>query len=340
MLGQNVLQLALVILLLSLGFKLYGVIIAFIITSLIIDVIGFTIIVKQIGFHWPHFTNMKAYLKWGIPLTPNTAIQWIISQSDRYIINFFWGVSFTGIYSAAYSIGNYASFVLYPIGIVLFPIISRKYDEGKIQECEEYLTYSLKYLMMIVIPAAVGLSILSTPLLHILTTPAFISGNIIVPFIAFSAVLFCFFQIAIYVIQLVGKTYITVRLLGSSAMLNVILNIILVPRIGILGAAIGSSLAYGFLGVITIIITRRYLKYKLNGYFMVKSLLSSSIMALVIWLIEPKSLLMVALSIIIGTIIYFVVLFLVRGFSRQEISFFIHFLQSQIRRITSSLSEK
>jgi O-antigen/teichoic acid export membrane protein len=93
------------------------------------------IILKQVGFQRPRFSHIKAYLKWGIPMIPNSAITWLISASDRYIISYFLGVSAAGIYSAAYGIGSYASFALMPVGIVLYPIVSKAYDESNLAEC-------------------------------------------------------------------------------------------------------------------------------------------------------------------------------------------------------------
>jgi O-antigen/teichoic acid export membrane protein len=156
--GLSIIQIGLTILLLLLGYSLTGVIIANIIGTGILDIIAVFIILRQIGFQRPRFINMKAYLKWGIPLTPNSAILWIIHQSDRYIVSYFLGVSAAGIYSAAHGIGSFASFGLMPVGIVLYPIVSKTYDEGNRDQCSNYFKYSFKYLMMISIPAAAGLA--------------------------------------------------------------------------------------------------------------------------------------------------------------------------------------
>ncbi|MHB8104777.1 MAG: flippase [Dehalococcoidales bacterium] len=332
-LSQTVLQFGLMVPAILLGYKLGGVITAFVISSILAIIISLFIILRQTGFQVPKFSHMKSYLKWGVPLTPNAAIMWIINVSDRYIVSYFLGVTAAGVYSAAYSIGQYASFVLMPLGIVLYPTISKTYDEGNRDETSNYLKYCFKYLMMIAIPAAFGLSILAKPLLRILTTPEFIVGSSVVPFVAFGAVLYCFYQICVYIIHLVGKTQITVILLGTSATLNVILNLILIPLTGIIGAAIATLIAYGVLGMLTLVVTRRYLKFDLGILFILKSILSSAIMALCIWLINPESLAMLIISIFIGIVIYFVALVLLRALSKAELIFVINFIKSQVRGI-------
>jgi hypothetical protein len=56
-------------------------------------------------------------------------------------------------------------------------------------------------------------------------------------------------------------------------------------------------------------------------------------MALCIWLINPRSLLMVSLSIVAGTIVYFGILILIRGFSKSELAFFITFIRKSFKEI-------
>jgi len=329
----TVFQVGLIAASILLGYKLTGVIVVFIINGVLFNLVTLLIVLRQTGFQLPRFSHMKSYLKWGIPLTPNAAILWIINVSDKYMVSYFLGISSVGVYSAAYAMGNCTSFAVMPLGVVLYPTISKAYDEGNRDETANYLKYSIKYLMMIAIPSAFGLSILAKPLLQILTTPEFATGSAVVPWVAFGAALFCFYQICVYIIHLVGKTHITVRLLGTSAALNIGLNLILIPRMGILGAAVATLIAYGVLGVLTLMVTRRYLKFGLSLPFIAKSIFASAVMALSLWLINPQSTVWVIISILAGALIYFVVLLAIKGLSKQEIAFFTNFVKDNLRKI-------
>jgi O-antigen/teichoic acid export membrane protein len=276
---------------------------------------------------------MELFLKWGVPLTPNSAILWIIRFSNRYVISYFIGVTAAGIYNAADRIGEYASFTMLALGTVLYPTIIKSYEEGNLNETKKYLKYSLKYSMMIAIPSAFGLSILAKPILEILTTPEFIAGTTVVPFIAFGAIFFGLYQICLYIIYISNKTHLMVVLLGISAALNIILNIILIPRIGIVGAAVANLIAYGVLGILTLLVSRKYLKFNLSVTFIPKSILASAIMTLCIWFINPESITLVTISIFAGVIIYFLGLLSVKGLSKSEIAFLVNFTKESLRRI-------
>jgi len=326
-------QLGLIVISILFNYKLTGLIIAIIMNGVVFNLIILLIIIKQIGFQLPKFSRVKSYLKWGIPLTPNAAILWIIESSDKFMVSYFMGVAEAGIYSAAYSISKYTLFMLIPLGTVVYPVISKCYSEGKISETKKYLKYSIKYLMMIAIPSAFGLSILAKPILQVLTTPEFVAGSTVVPFIALSGVIYGFYQISINIIYLVKKTKLALILLSTSAVLNIVLNIILIPRMGILGAAVATLIAYGVLFMLTLIVTRRYLKFDMSIPFMLKSVFSSVIMALCIWLINPESIVLVIVSIFVGILVYFGVLLLIKGLSKEERAFFMNFLKDSLRKV-------
>jgi len=329
--GLNTIQVALIILFISLGYGLKGVIAAAILSAATLDIIGLFIIFKEIGFSFPKFSNMKTYLKWGVPLTPTSGIQWIIGASDRYIVNYFLGVSATGIYNAADTLGGYSSFATMPVGTALFPIISKTYDEGKLDECRDYFKYSFKYLMIFSIPIAVGLSMLAKPLLRILTTPEFTIGSSLVVLASLGGLSYCLYNISMYVIYLVSKTKIQLQLLSLAAVLNIALNVTLIPHMGILGAEVASVVAYTVLGVLGLIVSRRYFKFDLSLSFLARSILSSSFMALCMWSIKPQSIFMLFISIVVGIIAYFGFLILIGGFSRIELAFFTTFIKNSLK---------
>lgn len=322
MILKGMAEIGLIISFLVLGWQLKGVIIAILLSGAISIAISLSISVGQIGFRLPKFTVLKEYLKYGLPLIPNVAILWFILFSDRYMVGYFLGTGDVGIYTAGYNLSNLILFFLSPLGMVLFPTVAKLYDAGQIAQIKTYLKYSLKYLMLVTIPAAFGLSILATPLLKILTTPEFASGAIVIPFVAFSLVFYNFYQVCLYIIRLVKKTQLEVYLLSISAILNISLNLVLIPHIGIIGAAVATLLAYGMLGISTLFISFQYLKFDLEVPFLIKSVLSSTVMIFAIRVFDPKSITQVVISIGLGVLAYFGVIFLLRGFNRKEVDLF------------------
>ncbi len=305
------------------GYGLGGVVVASVAAQVVSNAVLVLAVVRETGLGVPRFRNLGTYLRWGVPLTPNSAIVWIIHSSDRYMVSYFLGVAATGVYGAAYALGHYASFFLMPVQTVLYPNLVKTYAEGRHAETAEYLKRSIKYVMMVSIPSAFGLSVLGEPLLRILTTSEFLVGAEVIPLVAAGMVLFNFYQLMVGILHITDHTRMNVRVLSTSAVVNVGLNLVLIPRLGILGAALATVFAYGVLGGLTIVLTRRYFRFDLGWVFIAKSVAASGVMGLCLHLIAPVSIPSVLLSIVAGTAIYFVVLIALRGLTRAEIAFFV-----------------
>ena len=163
---------------------------------------------------------------------------------------------------------------------------------------------------------------LARPLLAGLTTSAFVpAGQLVIPIVAFSMLCYGAYGIFGQVPQLFKHTQIFAIASGAGAALNVGLNLLLVPRFGLIGAAVSTLLAYAVAAVIVFRDSRKYMIFDFNPAFIGKCALASAVMSLAIWVLGPATPAQVALSVGGGAIIYFGVLFLLRGFGRTERGF-------------------
>jgi len=198
--------------------------------------------------------------------------------------------------------------------------LSRLYDEGKIAEVKTILSRSLRYSLMLVIPSVFGVSVLSKPLVLLFTTAEFADASpAIVPLIASAAAVFGIASITVYSLQLTKKTKLVATTWLIAALANVGLNLVLIPRLGIVGAAIATLLSFTFTSIAVNYLSFKSLPIIIDWFFILKSLIASAVMAAVIWLVAPYGLIATVLWIITGAAIYFCVLFLLRGLTVEEI---------------------
>lgn len=302
-----------------LGFSLWFIITVQIIVEIIFIISLFSSITKKIGFKWPNKANLKKYLGFSVPQIPSGALLWIINSSDRYFITGYLGLSQTGIYSASYSIGSIISIFYIPTSFVIFPVISRFWEKDEILSVKRYLEYSTKLFLFFGIPSSVGLYILSKPLLQIFTTSEFLSGGGILTFlIALSTIFLGIYQINLYVICLIEKTKFMPFIIGLSAFINVVINIILIPKIGIMGAAISTVLSYVILALITIILAEKKVNYSFDFVFLSKIGLSSVLMVLIMGILPLNGILNLLIAILIGMIVYLASILILKTFSNDE----------------------
>jgi O-antigen/teichoic acid export membrane protein len=202
-------------------------------------------------------------------------------------------------------------------------VLSKYYDENNMNEVKTVLRYSLKYFLLLAIPATFGLSLLSKSILTILTTPEIaLQGYLITPFIAVSAVLFGTYAVISHIIVLKKKTKITGAIWVMAAILNLGLNIVFVPYIGILGAAITTLIAFALAFVLTTYYSFKYFTFDVDLRFVFKSIFASIAMSLVIIKWNPVGTLNVLIVIGVCAVIYSVILMLLKGVKKEEIKFF------------------
>lgn len=318
----NIGEIGLIVASLMLGYGLLGAVASLLIIRVIIFLILFLIIFKKIGFKLPDFSRMKDYLRFGLPGVGSSISYWVVTSSDRYLVGYFLGVLFVGYYSPAYTIGNLLNLFIYPLAFILPVVLAKLFDENKINEVKLYLKYSLKYLLMLMIPAVFGSSFLAKQILEIFSTKEIAdNGYAVVPFVALSILFYGAYTIFVQIIILSKKTKIMGIVWLIAAIINFGLNFVLIPKFGIVGAALTTLLAYSFSLIAIRHFAFKEIRFETDWNFILKSVIASILMVLFVGWINPQGLSGTLISIALAAIIYAVLIFLFRGFSPQEIEF-------------------
>jgi O-antigen/teichoic acid export membrane protein len=309
------------------GLGLAGAAFAYLIDLLLVALISTYYVLRDIGVTLPRFAELKAYLKYGLPLVPSSVSSWALSVSDRYIITFFLGVAWVGYYSPGYQLGNMITLFVMPFVILVPTALYEHYDANRIAEVKTIMRYSVKYFLAVAVPAAFVLSLLSRPILMVLTTPAIATnGYLITPFTALSAVLFGMFNIIVIVLTFEKRTAIigTIWILGAA--LNIGLNMVLVPYFGIIAAALTTVLGYGFVFGVTAIYSVRQMTLDVDFGFILKSIFASIVISSFVLVWHASGLLSISALIVVCAVVYTAILFAIKGFTASELRFFSGFL--------------
>ncbi|MEM1520204.1 MAG: oligosaccharide flippase family protein [Candidatus Korarchaeum sp.] len=305
------------------GYDIGSVLLGILISDLLTFMIMFFIVVSEIGIGIPEFKRAREYLAFGLPMVPGGLSAWVMNLSDRYIISAFLGTASVGYYSPGHTLGSLIRIFIEPLGLMLPVVLSKHYDEGKLSEVRIFLRYSLKYVLLLTIPSAFALSFLSKHVLTILSTREIAShGYLITPFIAASSVLMGAYGVFFQVIALNKKT----RILGTiqivAAIFNFGSNVIFIPRVGILGAAITTLLTHAIILALSSFYSFKLLRFDADLSSIPKSILASTAMSLVIIKWSPRGLLDIAVELIVCAAVYIAILLLLRGVRKEEVMFF------------------
>ena len=310
------------------GYDLLVMLLSILILRTAFTLIIFFIIVSNIGFTLPHFYNTRAYLSYSLPLMFVFSFAFIISSSDHFVIGFLLGPTSVGVYSVSYSISSIISLMWFPVAFIMFPTITKLWEENDIEGVKSYFKRVFKFFSILAIPIIFGLSILSKQIILLLSTQEFVPSYNLISIIGAGYFFdICIVRIGEYILALLKKTKVTGLLYIFFGFFNLVFTFLFVTQVGILGAAIATFLTYFFLGLSLLYIAFKYVFIDLDLFSIMKSIGAAIIMSVSIWMYNPIGVMAVFLSILVGAIVYFVFLLLLNTFNKDEILFLKNNLQ-------------
>jgi len=147
-------------------------------------------------------------------------------------------------------------------------------------------------------------------------------GYLITPYTAISYLLYGLQGIIGNILVVEKKTKILGYTMSLSAIINLGLNIMIVPLIGINGAAITTLISFILVFIAVLYYSSKAKLFTFDISFIIKSIIASSLMAFVVMYLNPVAVFPLIITIIVGAIIYFGIILIIKGVRIEEIKFF------------------
>jgi len=273
-------------------------------------------ILREVGITLPTFRGLRTHLKFSIPVALSRLAGNFSSRADRIMIGGFLGASAVGVYSIAYQIAAAISIYVSPIQQTFFPEFSDLIDDGKFDRCRTYLRAGVRYFLIIALPTVAGMYIVGPDLISILTNGQGIPSPVLIAIIALGIAVQGIERLYGVVIKAVEETGWRAKVIGAGAVLNVVVNAVAIPTLGILGAALTTLLTYLFAAVLMIGRVGRLLDTTLPWLTVVRCTGATFLMFVTTYLVFGIGGL---LSIVVSPPVYFGLLFLFRELTVSEL---------------------
>ncbi|UNL85794.1 lipopolysaccharide biosynthesis protein [Priestia koreensis] len=249
----------------------------------------------------------KKLLIYGLPITLALSVGIIIQTSDRYLIKLLGSSEDVGIYSVGYDLANNTIYVLMSaISSAAFPLAVNALNIIGIQEAERKVENNIKLFAIISIPATVGLICISNNLSYVLLGKDFQEyAKYVIQLISVAALLHGLKSFCIDVAFQLGnkpKLYIIPNV--CAVILNLVLNLILIPPLGIYGSCIASILSYLVALLISWNLGKKVFKIIIDLKVWKEVILASIIMSFFIIIVPDINILTLVSKLIIGVISY------------------------------------
>ncbi len=188
------------------------------------------------------FFLLKNMLKYSIPLIPVQLASFVLTLSDRYFINIYQNIEDVGFYSLAYKISAIVSLLtMKPLKAFGPHILSLLKDE---ERCKKELSSFSSFFLFTVLSLSLLLSLFASEIILIVSGKAFLKGASIVVLLTLSYSVIAFNNVILYGIHIVKKNYLNMIFWIVAAIINIGLNILLIPRFGIAGASSATLISY------------------------------------------------------------------------------------------------
>ncbi len=229
------------------------------------------------------FADFKGFAVYGLPISLSLVLALAMSSADRFLIAGFLDTASVGVYTAGYNLANRTLDIIFIwAGMAAAPLTIAALEHGGLEDARAMARKAFGLMALATFPAATGLALVAGPLATVMIGPAFREQAAqIIPWITLAGVMngvmTYYFHEAF---TLAKRTGMMAAVMAFPALLNIVLNIILLPRFGIQGAVIATVIAYFFGLLASAVIGLRYFPLPVPVMAATKTLVACAVMAI------------------------------------------------------------
>lgn len=226
------------------GLKVYGVLAVNLATNIMSFVLGLIFVFKT----FPELSNSdlkpeideRPFLMFSIPLFLTGFMNIVLNKIDILMISYFMDADKVGIYNVAHRIAVLVFFVSSSIFAVFTPTLAEFLGKGQIDRIREYYKKTTRWALLVTAPIFSLVILLSEELLSMFGSE-FEVGKQPLIILAASYLINSVLGFAGQILTVSGRSKLILANSLGAGILNIILNLLLIPRYGIQGAAVATG---------------------------------------------------------------------------------------------------
>ena len=237
----------------------------------------------KISFTCIDFSILWKAVKYGFPLSMSNISSFFLTSGDRYVVGYFFGASAVATYTVAYNLCNYIFELIKNIFFKTFmPLVINHWNNNEVGESQKLLGLHFRLYLMATIPAVFGLSSVGSEALTLLAGSKYASASFLIPVLASAIAVNGLSHVTFSGLYFKSKSKIILGITFGCSILNLLLNVILLPVVGLIGAAWATGISYLAMVVFGYFFTRSILNIEYKIFNLLKYLLISSVMIFII----------------------------------------------------------
>jgi O-antigen/teichoic acid export membrane protein len=187
---------------------------------------------------------IKPYMKYSAPLMLTSLMTMGFANIDRFFISQFGTVELVGIYSGIYNLTKMLLIVMNSVNFLFLPIFSRLQSNDNLREMSAVYETTTKWIVALSLPLLVVFIMFPTTVIEITYGGDFLSGRLTLVVLSLGVATHIFSGLNRSALKALGQTKKVTYGTAGVFTLNVVLNLLLVPRYSITGAALATTGSY------------------------------------------------------------------------------------------------
>ncbi|MFC4247053.1 flippase [Natribaculum luteum] len=214
--------------------------IAYFFAALLTFVIAHLLLRRFMNLRGEYQTHVSELLTFSAPLIVSTVVSVMLTKTDTLMLGYFRSSSEVGMYDAAYSLASGLTVVLGAFGFLYLPLASRLDADGERKIVDDIYATTTKWVYVITFPVFLLFVIFPNNLILIFFGPSYADAASVLPILA----------VGFFLSAAAGRNRETLSAIGLTAwiaignligiVLNILINIVLIPRFGFMGAGVAS----------------------------------------------------------------------------------------------------
>jgi len=269
-------------------------------------------------------TLIKRLLGLGVPLMISTAGWIILGHTDTLMITYFSTLDQVGFYNVAMPSANILGYISLVLISVLFPMTSELWEKNQKKKISQGIEFLHKYSVALILPLIMLMVTFPDLIISLLFGSKYIYANNALRILSIGMLFLTVARINISALSGIGKPKIGTKIVLMVVLLNILFNFILIPLWGIIGAAITTIGGFFIMMVASNVSLNKFIKIKLPIVGWLNNILIAIFFLFTItvlkYFIKIHVLIELPIVILIASLIYIKLLFLLKVINMKEIN--------------------
>lgn len=232
---------------------------AYLASALVAFVAAHLLLRRLIPLWGSYSVHLREMLAFSAPLMLSTVLSMFLTRADTLMLSYFRPSYQVGLYNAAYPLAGAMTLVLSSFGFIYLPLASRLDADDRYAEIDAVYTLTTKWIFIITLPIFVTVVVFPGDVLA-----ATFGGEYTPAALALMVLSVGFFTGAMFgrnreTVSALGDTPFLMVTNGLALTINVLLNLLLIPAYGFVGAAVTSAISFISLNLVVFaVLKRRY----------------------------------------------------------------------------------